>query len=346
MLTCNHIGLVGYAKADALLEVQMHCDVHSGFGVTHTIDDNCLNAKSAVSTHQDCATACACLVSRSPVKHIRNTKRAFTIIELLVVIAIIAILAAILFPVFAQARDKARQIQCLSNQFQLGLAMQMYVQDYDERLFPCVRWTGGDPLNVSVFSRALGTNTTPQTIAGSKGGFSLLWYNLLQPYIKSTNIFLCPDDANPTPSPTANGAKFIVRTYVAMRPIEDLQLSQIDKPASSIVLTEKWGKAANGDPITDCWVEPFNGDFNVAPATGRMALAGNRHDGGIDCTFLDGHAKWLSAEIINNSKNLTGCTLVHNYPWNDMCDKSLPGCTNTADDPTAGGNICNQFSYP
>src|SRR5436305_5829833 len=62
----------------------------------------------------------------------RKQNRAFTLIELLVVIAIIAILAAILFPVFAQAREKARSISCLSNTKQLGLAVMMYVQDYDE----------------------------------------------------------------------------------------------------------------------------------------------------------------------------------------------------------------------
>lgn len=275
----------------------------------------------------------------------KSSKRAFTLLELLVVVAIIAILAALLFPVYAQARDKARQTQCLSNQFQLGLAMQMYVQDYDDRLFPCVRWTGNDPLNVSVFSRAMGANTTPQVIQGSAGGFGLLWYNLMEPYAHSTQIFRCPDDNHPTLSPSSSGTSFMARSYVAMRPVEDLALPQIDKPALSMVLTEKWGLAANGQPITDCWVEPFNGDFNVAASTGKMALAGNRHDGGLNCTFFDGHAKWLAASTIDSSKDLTGCTLVHAYPWNDICDRTLKGCTNTADDPTAGGNICNQFTY-
>jgi prepilin-type N-terminal cleavage/methylation domain-containing protein/prepilin-type processing-associated H-X9-DG protein len=90
-----------------------------------------------------------------------TTRRGFTLIELLVVIAIIAILAAILFPVFAQAREKARAISCLSNVKQSGLALYMYVQDYDE--------------------------TTPKLGSGTE------WWSQLYPYVKNTGVFLCPD---------------------------------------------------------------------------------------------------------------------------------------------------------
>src|SRR6201988_4702864 len=80
--------------------------------------------------------------AQSKIRRGRPTRnRGFTLIELLVVIAIIAILAAILFPVFAQAREKARQASCLSNMKQIGLGMTMYVQDYDET-FPCNPWNG------------------------------------------------------------------------------------------------------------------------------------------------------------------------------------------------------------
>ncbi|MDR3710356.1 MAG: DUF1559 domain-containing protein [Capsulimonadaceae bacterium] len=95
-----------------------------------------------------------------------KTNRAFTLIELIVVIAIIAILAAILFPVFAQAREKARMTACLSNLKQLGLAYSQYTQDYDETV-PC------------------GTNNW----GGGNG-----WANQVYPYVKSTAAYLCPDD--------------------------------------------------------------------------------------------------------------------------------------------------------
>jgi len=96
---------------------------------------------------------------------------AFTLIELLVVIAVIAILAAILFPVFAQAREKARQTSCLSNMRQMGLAVQMYVQDYDECL--------------------------PLAATATATGF-LNWHHLVDPYARNTQIWICPSYSGAT----------------------------------------------------------------------------------------------------------------------------------------------------
>src|SRR3982074_2580669 len=104
-------------------------------------------------------------------------RRGFTLIELLVVIAIIAILAAILFPVFAQAREKARATQCLSNLKQIGMATRMYSQDYDEVLVPCYLYSV-HPSN--------GTQPT--------GTAYLQWFeDLLLPYVKNSGVFVCPD---------------------------------------------------------------------------------------------------------------------------------------------------------
>jgi prepilin-type N-terminal cleavage/methylation domain-containing protein/prepilin-type processing-associated H-X9-DG protein len=107
----------------------------------------------------------------------KKIKSGFTLIELLVVIAIIAILAAILFPVFAKAREKARQISCVSNLKQIGLGLVQYSQDNDEALIrawygPGNGWEGSDP----------STN-------------DYKWMDAIYPYVKSTQIFTCPDDS-------------------------------------------------------------------------------------------------------------------------------------------------------
>src|SRR6056297_3098043 len=108
-------------------------------------------------------------------------RRGFTLIELLVVIAIIAILAAILFPVFARAREKARQASCLSNMKQISLAQMMYAQDYDETMVV-------NATSVHNFDAPDGTPiTTPDTGA-------MLWMYLIYPYVNNVQIFTCPSD--------------------------------------------------------------------------------------------------------------------------------------------------------
>jgi len=252
---------------------------------------------------------------------------AFTLIELLVVIAIIAILAAILFPVFAQAREKARSISCLSNMKQIGLATQMYVQDYDEHLF--FYGNAANPSRSHTGAIVVAIDQNP-----------VRWWNALMPYMKNDQILVCPSDNLPTPSKNPAGVNAYKRSYIAIRPAEGLGLAQIETPVETIVVTEKWGTDTAGNPITDSWIEPTAGDFNYDAATNRMALSANRHTGGLNASFFDGHAKWLKPQTIVGSKNLTGCQLVHQYPVGDMCESTLPGCASTGSE-----NICNTFVY-
>jgi len=125
-----------------------------------------------------------------------KNRRGFTLIELLVVIAIIAILAAILFPVFAQAREKARQTSCLSNIKQMGLAFKMYVQDYDER------WVQGDPLPAGNGCCSVGQVNQTGVDNGYPGWVS----NSLRSYTKNQAIYICPDvNVNGFADPWSNG---------------------------------------------------------------------------------------------------------------------------------------------
>ncbi len=132
-------------------------------------------------------------------KHTRNL--AFTLIELLVVIAIIAILAAILFPVFARARENARRASCQSNLKQIGLGIMQYIQDYDEK-YPITNYSAG----------TIGAYVPP-------GGFGNdvyynygTWRYFIQPYLKSVQIFTCPSSKYP-PSSTNPGIGYADVNY-------------------------------------------------------------------------------------------------------------------------------------
>jgi len=159
---------------------------------------------------------------------VSKMKNGFTLIELLVVIAIIAILAAILFPVFATAREKARQSACASNEKQLGLAFMMYSQDYDENL-PC----GSDY-----------TSSNP-------GPVYYGWAGQLYPYVKSTDVFHCPDDPTTVGTPnitTPAGAMEYVLSYAYNTDIpfsHAMTVAHLTAPASTVLLMEVSGQEAD-----------------------------------------------------------------------------------------------------
>ncbi len=151
-------------------------------------------------------------------------QKGFTLIELLVVIAIIAILAAILFPVFARAREKARAAACLSNCKQIGLALMMYAGDYDERL-PCgLVGTGG----------------------GNNPWWGIGWAGQTNPYLKSVGILKCPNDTN---NPTvANGVQQYPISYAVNYRTVFYATPTLKSVADTILVTEAIGALTN---VTD-----------------------------------------------------------------------------------------------
>ena len=281
-------------------------------------------------------------------------RKGFTLIELLVVIAIIAILAAILFPVFAQVRERARATACLSNEKQLGLAVAQYVSDNDERLYAFVSfdYSAIPTVTAQEDSRLAVSDLDPAA------AYPLLWYNALLPYTRSTAILSCPDDSQPTFSPDSSGTivggQFTIpRSYVANRSAEGLSLAQLEDPVETMVITEKWDYAHEETESGDLWLEPYKGDFNTDPTQpGHMMVASNRHQDGINCVFFDGHAKRYTPAAIRASKDLTGCALVQAYPHissppadDDMCTATNAGCSDSSSGTDGAVNICNTFTY-
>lgn len=152
-----------------------------------------------------------------------RSRRGFTLIELLVVIAIIAILAAILFPVFARAREKARQISCISNLKQLALAAMMYAQDYDQMNF----WFRGRP-NTTVYADNAQTIPVPPASMGLNN-YNQVLALVFNPYTKNTEMYYCPSDrfkkthtwVYPTPPDTGYGSSVTIDPGIQDAPPPD-----------------------------------------------------------------------------------------------------------------------------
>ncbi|HVK02531.1 MAG TPA: DUF1559 domain-containing protein [Armatimonadaceae bacterium] len=231
-----------------------------------------------------------------------SARSGFTLIELLVVIAIIAILAAILFPVFAKAREKARQTACLSNTKQIGLGLMMYVQDYDET-WPCGRYI------------------TPSSGSPYPGGHG--WAQSVYPYVKNEGLFACPSDDTTVPTGAPNNT---VMSYAMNANLAQIADQDLTKPAMTVALVEVSGNdgyvrdmsaldgrapAASG-PIVATGGSAgglARGQYRTGPigfpernftdqSAPRLGLA--RHNEGSNFLCGDGHSKWARGRTVSS----------------------------------------------
>jgi prepilin-type N-terminal cleavage/methylation domain-containing protein/prepilin-type processing-associated H-X9-DG protein len=218
----------------------------------------------------------------------------FTLIELLIAIAIIAIIAAILFPVFAQAREKARQASCESNEKQLALAVLQYTEDYDERLVP---------------------------ITGS----STRWTMIVYPYVKNFAVYSCPDDNgyNDMLAPNSQGDResygmnIKLGTELPVSIFTGIKLSDVIWPTDLCMFVEDdldvvpaEASGYNGTSTRSaietgyanvwyacaasagCFTPVVDSEFNAPYTDADFATPYARHSGGANVAFVDGHVKW------------------------------------------------------
>jgi prepilin-type N-terminal cleavage/methylation domain-containing protein/prepilin-type processing-associated H-X9-DG protein len=233
--------------------------------------------------------------------HLRQ-RSAFTLIELLVVIAIIAILAAILIPVFAQARDKARSTQCLSNLKQIGMATRIYTQDYDESLVPNYMWNSASTWEY--------------------------WWDVLMPYVKNKGVFACPNWSSSltylaipkaaggipqqidwsyggnvwhwwpngdNKDPDVLGPMGVNRIALGSRPAlgSNATEASVEFPANTIYIMDATSYQIYMPTQHDYCNDGKGYDQPIIQAGyPRRGLIHFRHSGGFNAVFVDGHAKW------------------------------------------------------
>lgn len=235
-----------------------------------------------------------------------NNKKAFTLIELLVVIAIIAILAAILFPVFQSAREKARASACTSNLKQIGLAAMQYVSDYDE--------------------------TYPPAMTNQLSTWAC-WEWLLYPYTKSVNVFLCPSNQNPGYS-TFNGILFPTSGTEYSYAVNDYIFENYSGHTPTPVIMSKLGCPALLPMVMDSQAAYNDGTttqvylmINAGAMRGIITQTNAnpdqaRHQQGDNLCFADGHVKYMTQAQLDHvssryptNPNTTDCVHLPWYCW-------------------------------
>ena len=232
----------------------------------------------------------------------QKTRSAFTLIELLVVIAIIAILAAILFPVFARARENARRSSCQSNLKQIGLGIIQYQQDYDEK-FP-----------LAMMSPA------PGSVLG--------WSAVIQPYTKSTQILQCPSEPNPANNGTPQANGYTDYWYnaslswngsaTAPNYATSVSTASVLFPTLTVMTGDGGGSGTtysaqrlNGNSCTSREDFAKPGVPTMPGIVVATCNSGSRHLDGMNLSYTDGHVKWTKSEYASSGKiynQVTGFT--------------------------------------
>jgi prepilin-type N-terminal cleavage/methylation domain-containing protein/prepilin-type processing-associated H-X9-DG protein len=241
----------------------------------------------------------------APLHKTVKVKSGFTLIELLVVIAIIAILASILFPVFARARENARRSSCQSNLKQIGLGLLQYVQDYDEQM-------------ISIYYGASGWDNVPASTGNYK------WMDAVQPYIKSTQIFDCPSDTFATHgryvqgNPSSNRAwgSYGINNVHGNDPapptppsgfawpggIVPSAMAALQAPATTVWVVDSEDALANNNTfnwVVDSIAVPTT--FPGTPPQANRCIA--RHLDTINTLYADGHVKSVKLEALFKANN-------------------------------------------
>jgi prepilin-type N-terminal cleavage/methylation domain-containing protein/prepilin-type processing-associated H-X9-DG protein len=272
---------------------------------------------------------------------LNSIRGAFTLIELLVVIAIIALLAAILFPVFARARENARRASCQSNLKQIGLGMLQYSQDYDERTV------------AAYFGFSNLTRVTDPASSSYATKFNYKWMDAIYPYIKSEAVFTCPSDSGDRRkfkyyvSGSADfGSYTLNNTYIntgdiATSPTSSSQsgkdlvhIAQIAAPATTIWVMDNNGEDYSSNNYFTFWYSLSDGtnmvsDASVSPPEFRYGATGGpsgtqnnvvtraRHLDTTNVLFVDGHVKSMKISDINTRRTVGASTVLPYFTIED-----------------------------